>query len=253
MKDITLQELLEAGCHFGHKTNRWHPKARAFIYKAVGDTHIIDLVKTKEGLEKAIQFVRDLGKNGKNILFVGTKRQARGIIREAAEKSTAFYLASRWIGGFITNWNEVKKNIEKLKGLREKMKDEDEMSKYTKKEKLIMMQEIGKLASVYQGVIELGSIPDALFIVDIKKEAGAVKEAVAANIPIVAVVDTNCDPTDIDYVIPANDDAVGSVKLITSAIAAAFKEGESRNLKPEEKKGDLKKPEKVKETKEIKK
>lgn len=232
MQEISLKELLEAGCHFGHKVNRWNPKAASFIYKAVGDTHIIDLVKTKEGLDAAAKFVYEMGKQGKIVLFIGTKRQAKSIVREEAEKAGAPYLSDRWIGGFVTNWEEVKKNIEKLINLRKLLEDKIEMEKYTKKERLLMQREIGNLASVYQGVINLQRVPDAFFIVDIKNEIGAVREAKAKNLPIVAIVDTNCDPNLIDYVIPANDDAVGSVKLIVNHIASAYKEGKDHASNP---------------------
>lgn len=231
MQDVSLKTLLEAGCHFGHKTNRWHPKAAEYIYKAVGDTHIIDLVKTKEGLEKAAAFVLETVGAGDEVLFVGTKRQARGIVKDEASRVSAPYFSSRWIGGFLTNWHEVQKNVEKLKKLRKQVADKEEMKKYTKFERLMMEQEIHNLVGVYGGVEHLEHEPKALFIIDTRKEATAVAEGMRIKIPIVGVVDTNTDPTNVDYPIPANDDALGSVKLIVSYMADAYKEGKEKLAK----------------------
>lgn len=241
MREITLKELLEAGCHFGHKTNRWNPKAASFIYKAIGDTHIIDLAKTKTDLEKAAEFVKKTALQGKKVLFLGTKRQAKTIIKEEAEKAGAPYLCERWIGGFITNWDQVSKNIEKLKNIRKRLADKEEMAKYTKKEKVLMQREEKTLATVYGGVIDLTKTPDALFIVDLRKEALAAKEAKVKGIPVVAIVDTNSDPDLADYAVPANDDAVGSVKIITSFMAEAYKEGKTENSKEQERKEKISK------------
>lgn len=231
MQEISLKALLEAGCHFGHKTNRWHPKAASFIYKAVGDTHIIDLVKTKQSLQKAADFVAETVKNGGEVLFVGTKRQARAIIKEEVGKVGAPYFGSRWIGGFLTNWSEVQKNLAKLKNLKKQLLDTEEMKKYTKRERLLMQQEVNRLTDVYGGVEHLEHRPKALFLVDIRKEKTALAEGLRMGIPIVGIVDTNADPTTIDYPICANDDAVGSIKLVVSYIASAYQEGKAEEEK----------------------
>lgn len=228
MNDITLQQLLEAGCHFGHKSERWHPKASAFIYAAKEGMHIIDLAKTKAGLERAAAFVKELVSGGGELLFVGTKRQAMGVVREAAQRAGAPYLVERWIGGFLTNWEEVKKNINKINKL-DAEKAAGKWNSLPKHEQGKLARYIERLKVFYGGVLTLKEKPNALFLVDIKRESAAVREAKRVGIPIVAMVDTNADPTNIDYPIPANDDAVGSIKLIADAIATAYKEGtESR-------------------------
>lgn len=235
MKDVSLQDLLEAGVHFGHKTTRWHPKAGQFIYKAVGDTHIIDLVKTKEALDKAADFIEKSAAEGKEILFIGTKRQARGILREAAEKAGAPFVDERWIGGLLTNWEEIKKNIDKLLQKRALLKDEEKLQEYTKRERLEIEREEKKLATIYEGVSKLKKTPDVLFVVDVKNEATAVREALRRHLPIVGIVDTNADPSPLDYPIPANDDAVGSVKLILEHLLAKYAQGKSKVKKTVEK------------------
>lgn len=227
MKQITLKELLEAGCHFGHKTNKWNPKAARFIYKPVGDTHIIDLTQTKTLLEKAGQFIIDTIVGDGEVMFVGTKRQASSLVKDAAEKAGAPYINVRWIGGLITNWQEVKKNIEKLQNLKKQLVDPRVMREFTKKEGLLMEREMKKLQSVYGGVTQIISLPAVLCIVDIKKEFTAVREAKQYNIPIVGIVDTNADP-DIEYPIPANDDAVGSIQLLINYLTQAYTEGKEK-------------------------
>ncbi len=230
MQDITLQQLLEAGCHFGHKSERWHPKAGAFIYTAKDGIHIIDLAKTKAGLDSAVIFVKELVRGGGELLFVATKRQAMGVVKEAVEKTGAPYLVERWIGGFLTNWEEVKKNIDKIINL-ENDHATGKWKKMPKHEQGKLLRYIERLKVFYGGVLLLKEKPHALFVVDVKREHAAVREAIRVGIPVVAIVDTNSDPAGIDYVIPANDDAVGSVKLITDTIAAAYIEGKEARAK----------------------
>lgn len=230
MRDIALQELLEAGCHFGHKSERWHPKASSFIYIEKDGIHIIDLAKTKLGLEEAAQFVRDLVAGGSEILFVGTKRQAKSIVKEEATRVGASSITERWIGGFLTNWDGIHKNIQKIIRL-----DEEEATgkwkKFPKHEQMKLSRYVRRLKMFYGGVLGLNVPPQALFIIDVKKEIAAVREGIRTGIPIVAIVDTNSDPTGITHVIPANDDAVGSVTCITKIIADAYAEGKAAAMK----------------------
>lgn len=260
MKDVSLKELLEAGCHFGHKADRWHPKAAEFIYQVRDGLHIIDLAKTRDGLKKAAEFVFNMGKEGKIILFVGTKRQAKGVVSESARNVRTPYMTNRWIGGFFTNWDTVKKNIDKINRMRKERTD-GEWQKFPKHEIVKLEKDLRKLELVYGGVSDLLAVPDAIFIIDIKKEIIALTESIQRKVITVAIVDTNTDPNDIDYPIPANDDAVGSISFITKFIADAYaqgrlvyekKEDEARkasekSLEVIEKKEEGEKPEEVKE------
>ncbi len=230
MEEITLQSLLEAGCHFGHKSERWHPKAADFIYTAKDGIHIIDLAKTKAGLDAAVTFVKELVAGGGEVLFVATKRQAMGVVKEAVQKAGAPYLVERWIGGFLTNWEEVKKNIDKIINL-ENDRAAGRWKKMPKHEQGKLARYIERLKIFYGGVLTLKEKPNALFIVDVRREYAAVREAARVGIPVVAIVDTNSDPAGIDYVIPANDDAVGSIQLIAGAIAGAYREGKDAREK----------------------
>ncbi|MFZ2024830.1 MAG: 30S ribosomal protein S2 [Microgenomates group bacterium] len=230
MKEVTLQELLEAGCHFGHKSERWHPKASKFIYVEKDGIHIIDLAKTKAGLEEAAGFVRDLVAGGSEILFVGTKRQAKGIVKTEGVRAEAPYITERWIGGFLTNWDGIHKNIQKIIRMQEE-EATGKWKKFPKHEQMKMGRYLRRLNVFYGGVLKLDVPPQALFIIDVKKEIAAVREAVRIGVPVVAIVDTNSDPTGIEHVIPANDDAVGSVTLITQTIANAYIEGKAEALK----------------------
>jgi len=225
MKPVDLKILLEAGSHFGHKTNKWNPKASAFIYKAVGDTHIIDLAKTKEGLENAANAVLEIAKTGGIVVFVGTKRQAAPIVREIATAAGAPYFSTRWIGGFITNWDEVRKNMEKLEKLRKDLKDQNALTEYTKYERTMMEKEMAKLETIYGGVTSVTRRPQALFIIDVRKEIASIKEADQYKLTTIGIVDTNADPSAVTFPIPANDDAVGSLTYIIQYIADAYKEG----------------------------
>lgn len=234
MREISLKELLEAGCHFGHQVPRWNPRASPFIYTARDNVHIIDLAKTKEGLEQAAEFVKTLAAEGKTIIFVGTKRQARGIVEEEAKRAGAFYLVVRWLGGLLTNWEQIKKNLERLVKMRAEKKAGG-WQEFTKKEQQLKEKELAKLEKLYGGIADLAELPQALFLVDIRKEEAAVKEAIKTGVTTVAIVDTNANPDLIDYPIPANDDAVGSIRLIVSYIAQAFEEGRKLFEKKEEK------------------
>ncbi len=233
MREITLEELLAAGCHFGHQVTRQNPKARDFVFEARDGIHIIDLVKTKEGLEEAASFVKDLAsKADTSMVIVGTKRQAQPVVIEQVKKAEEvgagdglFSVTNRWIGGILTNFSEVSKNFVKLKEIEEKLQNEEERSKYTKKEIGDWGKEKIKLESFYGGIAKMKKTPDALFIIDSHLEDLAVREAKVMNVKTVAVVDTNSDPEPIDYPIPANDDALGSVELIVSYIMDAWIEG----------------------------
>ena len=222
MQDITLQALLEAGCHFGHKAERWHPKASKFIYIEKDGIHIIDLAKTKTGLEAAAEYVRDIVAKGGDILFVGTKRQARGIVKQEAAAVSVPYFSERWIGGFLTNWDQIRKNIEKINRM-----TTDQASgawkKFPKHEQSKMARYLERIKIYYGGVLAIAEVPQALFVVDVRKEIAAVREAQRRGVPVIGIVDTNSDPTNIDFVIPANDDAVGSVSFIVHYMAEAFK------------------------------
>ncbi len=234
MEEITLQALLEAGCHFGHKAERWHPKAHQFIYTEKDGIHIIDLAKTKLGLEEAAAFIRDLVAGGGEVLFVGTKRQAKGVVKEEAAGVGAPYFAERWIGGFLTNWDSIKKNIDKILRM-EKEREEGGWKKFPKHEQSKMARYLARLKVFYGGVLHLTAVPSAVFVIDVRKEDAAVREAKRRELPIIAIVDTNADPTGINYVIPANDDAVGSIQYITHVIAQAYKEGKALQTKESDK------------------
>lgn len=234
MKDITLQQLLEAGCHFGHKKEKWHPKAAAFIYAAREGVHIIDLAKTKEWLLKAGAYAEKLGAEGKILMFVATKRQAKQILAKAAKGAGAPYLASRWVGGFLTNWEQVKRNIDKLNQMK-KDKAEGGWNKFVKHEVVKLDKEMKQIEMVYGGVADLKVPPDALFIVDIKKEDIAIKEAARRETPVIGMVDTNSDPSLIAYPIPANDDAIGSIEIVVNFIANCYLEGKEKREKEQEK------------------
>lgn len=230
MKDINLQDLLEAGCHFGHKSERWHPKASSFIYTKKDGIHIIDLAKTKIGLDEAVKFVKELVVGGSELLFVATKRQAKGVVKEEAVRVGAPYMTERWIGGFLTNWDGIHKNIQKIIRLSEE-EAAGAWKKFPKHEQMKLSRYLSRLKVFYGGVLQLNVPPQALFIVDVKKEISAVREGLRCGIPIIAIVDTNSNPTGITHVIPANDDAVGSVTIITKAIVAAYEEGKAAKAK----------------------
>lgn len=222
--DVTMKDLLEAGVHFGHQTKRWNPKMKPFIFTERNAIFIIDLQKTIEMLEDAYRYVRDLAAEGGTVLFVGTKKQARDSIKEHAERCGMPYVNYRWLGGMLTNWQTISRRIERLKEL-EDMKEKGHFEFYPKKERMHMEKELEKLQRNLGGIKDMESLPDAIFVIDTKKEEIAVKEARKLEIPIVAVVDTNCDPDEVDVVIPGNDDAIRSAALFARVIADAVVEG----------------------------
>ena len=225
---VTLKGLLESGAHFGHQSSRWNPKMKPYLYTVRDGVHVFDLVKTKEGLEAAAEFARETAKKGGQIVFVGTKRQAEAIIREEAQKAGMPYVTERWLGGTITNWEQIQKRIKLLLEMKEK-REKGEYKKYTKKEQVLIDREITKLEKFFGGLVDLKELPAALLIVDTKKEDTAVREANRKNIPVIGIVDSNADPEPIRWPIPANDDAVGSIKLIVGIIAAAVVEGKKKS------------------------
>ena len=224
MAVVSMKQLLEAGVHFGHQTRRWNPKMAPYIFTERNGIYIIDLQKTVKKLEEAYNFVRDLSAEGKSVLFVGTKKQAQESIREEATRAGAFYVNARWLGGMLTNFTTIRTRIQRLAQLR-KMEEDGTFDLLPKKEVSKLQLEIEKLEKFLGGVKNMNKLPQALFIVDPRKERIAVSEARKLNIPIVAIVDTNCDPDEIDYVIPGNDDAIRAVKLIAGAMADAVLEG----------------------------
>ena len=224
MSVVSMKQLLEAGVHFGHQTRRWNPKMAKYIFTERNGIYIIDLRKTVQKLEEAYNFVRDLSVEGKSVLFVGTKKQAQDSVKEEAERAGAYYVNARWLGGMLTNFTTIRTRIERLKQLRA-MEEDGTFELLPKKEVVKLNLEIEKLEKFLGGIKDMKEIPGALFIIDPRKERIAVAEAKKLGIPIVAIVDTNCDPDEVDYVIPGNDDAIRAVKLISSAIANAIIEG----------------------------
>ena len=220
----TLLEMLKAGVHFGHQKSRWHPKMEKFIFGARNGVHIIDLEKTQEQLEKALNYVKNLAAKGQVILFVGTKRQARSIIKEAAEKCEMPYLVERWIGGLLTNFEEVKRRLKKYHNLKEQFAG-GEIEKYTKKEQVTMKKQLEKMDKYLMGLTKLEKMPDAVYIADMRTEKTALAETERTEMPTVAVCDTNVNPEKVNYAIPANDDAVNSIKMIADLISEAVNEG----------------------------
>jgi small subunit ribosomal protein S2 len=240
MREITLEELLEAGCHFGHQVTRQNPKARDYVFESRDNIHIIDLAKTKEELEAAGAFIKSIAAKGGNIIVVGTKRQAKGIVEAQVKRANEagadglYLVTNRWIGGILTNFSEVAKNYKKLEKLTKDLQDESAQEGFTKKEVGGWAKEKAKLESFYGGIAEMKALPDALFIIDTHMEDLAVREAMKMHVPTVGMVDTNADPTLIDYPIPANDDAVGSIELIATYIIDAWIEGKKEGVKAKE-------------------
>ncbi len=224
MAYLTMKQLLESGVHFGHQTRRWNPKMKPFIFGARNGIYIIDLQHTVRLFKVAYNFILDLTAKGGKVLFVGTKKQAHKSIEEEARRAGMFYVNNRWIGGFLTNFETVKKSIARLNKL-DKIEEGDEFAGATKKERLMLEREKMRLEKYLGGVRDMKSLPDALFVVDSKKEAIAIREARKLGIPVVAIVDSNCDPDEVDMVIPGNDDAIRAIKLFSSAIADACLEG----------------------------
>lgn len=220
----TMQELLEAGVHFGHQVRRWNPKMQTYIFSAREGIHIIDLAKTVEELEKACQFVKSVAEAGGVVLFLASKKQARAIVEEEAKRVGAKYITERWIGGLLTNWEQTDKNLKKLADLKQK-KEAGEFKERTKRENLMIDREIAKLERLYGGVWDMAKIPEALFVVDVKKEENACREAIVKGVPIVAVCDTNANTSLVDFAIPGNDDATRAIAILVKAVADAYEEG----------------------------
>jgi len=236
MTEISMKQLLEAGVHFGHQTSRWNPKMKPYIFGARNGIHIIDLQQTVKMFRGAYDFVRDLAAAGGSLLFVGTKKQAQDIVREEAERCAMFHVNNRWLGGMLTNFQTIRASIERLKKLEEQMSDPAMVNALTKKEMSDIGREHTKLMATLGGIKNMRRLPDALFVIDTKKEEIAVAEANRLNIPVVAVVDTNCDPDLISYRVPGNDDAIRAIKLFTAAVADAVIEG--KQLQEERQKGE---------------
>jgi small subunit ribosomal protein S2 len=223
----TMKQMLEAGVHFGHQTSKWNPKMKPYIFGARNGIHIIDLQKTVVLFKEAYDFIVNSVAQGGKVLFVGTKRQAQEAISEEAQQAGHFYITNRWLGGLLTNFGTIKKSIERMKTL-EKMRDSGEFANFKKKEALGFEREIAKLTFVFEGIRDMDRLPTALFIVDPRKEKIAVSEAKKLGIPTIGLLDTNCDPDDINYVIPGNDDAIRAIKLFSSQMAQAIATGEQR-------------------------
>jgi small subunit ribosomal protein S2 len=224
MAIVSMKSLLETGVHFGHRTRKWNPRMKSYIFTERNGIHIIDLQQTLEALSTVFALVRDTIATGKRILFVGTKRQAQETIELEAKRCMMPYVNARWLGGTLTNWRTIRSRIDELETL-ERRRDSGEFERLTKKEALSLTRRIDKLEGRLGGIREMVSVPDLLFVVDVRREETAIHEANLLNIPVIALVDTNCDPTNVDYVIPSNDDAIRAIKLMTSKIADAVLEG----------------------------
>ena len=225
MSVISMKQLLEAGVHFGHQTRRWNPKMAEYIYTERNGIYIINLQKTVKKIVEAYDFIKEIAENGQDILFVGTKKQAQESIKEEAERVGMYFVNARWLGGMLTNFKTIRRRIDRLNQLRQ-MEEDGTFERLPKKEVIKLKLEIEKLEKFLGGIKDMKKLPGALFIVDPRKERIAVSEARKLGIPIVAIVDTNCDPDEIDYVIPGNDDAIRAVKLIASTVANAYIEGQ---------------------------
>ncbi len=220
MTDVTLQQLLEAGCHFGHQTKRWNPLMKKYIYGDRDGVHIFDLAQTKAGLDAALEFLQQAKKDSQVILFVGTKRQAQEMVKKAATAAGMPYLVSRWPGGILTNFNQLQKSVRRMQELKDK-REKGELKKYTKREQLLIDRDIAQLEKTFGGVVNMAKVPDILFVVDTHREDVAVREALRMHVPVVGVVDTNGNPNLVDYVIPSNDDAIKAIELIMSQVELA--------------------------------
>jgi small subunit ribosomal protein S2 len=224
---VTMRELLEAGVHFGHQTRRWNPKMRRFIFTERGGIYIIDLQQTLDLVEQAASFARNVAERGGSILFVGTKKQCQDSVEEEATRVGMPYVNHRWLGGLLTNWRTISERIERLHELR-RLRDEGQLELLPPKERITMMSELEKLETNLGGVVDMKRLPNAIFVVDLRKEQLAIREARRLGLPVIGLVDTNCDPDDADYVIPGNDDAIRSCSLIVRAIANAVEAGKSK-------------------------
>jgi small subunit ribosomal protein S2 len=221
---LTIRQLLESGAHFGHQTNRWNPKMKRYIFGSRNGIYIIDLQQTLSKFREAYEFIRRTTARGERVLFVGTKRQAQDIVSSEATRAEQFYVNQRWLGGMLTNFVTIRRNLERLKEY-EQMQESGALDSLPKKEALILQKKMDKLETLLGGIKQMETVPGALFIIDCKKEKIAISEAKKLGIPTVAIVDTNCDPDDIDYVIPGNDDAIRTIRLVTAQLADAALEG----------------------------
>lgn len=226
MTIISMKALLESGVHFGHRTHKWHPAMKPYIFTERNGIHIIDLQKTVKALQQAYNVVRDTVAEGGAVLFVGTKRQAQETVQDEAVRAGMPYVTARWLGGMLTNWRTIRARINELERL-ERMRDKGDFARLTKKEALILSREIERLEMLLGGIRQMTRPPELLFVVDVRREATAIHEANLLNIPVIALVDTNCDPRNVDYVIPSNDDAIRAIKLLVAKIADAALEGKA--------------------------
>jgi small subunit ribosomal protein S2 len=233
MSIVPMKALLESGVHFGHRTHKWHPSMKPYIFTERNGIHIIDLQKTVKALEQAYGLVRDIVAGGGSVLFVGTKRQAQETIQEEAIRAGMPYVTTRWLGGMLTNWRTIRARINELERL-EHMRDRGDFARLTKKEALILSRVIERLEVLLGGIRSMARVPDAIFVVDVRREETAIHEANLLNIPVVALVDTNCDPRNVDYVIPSNDDAIRAIKLLVGKMADAALEGKALRKDVEE-------------------
>lgn len=245
---VSMKQLLECGVHFGHQTRRWNPKMKPFIFTERNGIYIIDLQKTVKGLERAYDFVREVAKSGGSVLFVGTKRQAQDPIRDEALKAGQFYINQRWLGGLLTNFATIRRRVMRMTEL-EQMEEDGSINKYPKKEIIQLRKEREKLEKYLSGIKEMKDVPDALFVIDPRREAIAVLEARKLGIPVIAIVDTNCDPDVVDYPIPGNDDAIRAIELVVGLMANAFIEGrqgqDSRVVEKDEETAEQESPEEM--------
>ncbi|MDP3443720.1 MAG: 30S ribosomal protein S2, partial [Ignavibacteria bacterium] len=228
MPRVELTELIESGAHFGHLTRRWNPKMKPYIFMEKNGIHIIDLKKTQQAIDNAAQAINEIASQGKRVLFVGTKKQAKGAIAIQARRSESNWVSERWLGGMLTNFSTIRKSIKRLQNI-EKMESDGTFEKITKKERLVLTREKDKLRKVLDGIETMTKMPGAIFVVDIKKESIVINEARRLNIPLFAIVDTNCDPDPIDYIIPCNDDASRAVDTICRVMADSIIEGNARS------------------------
>lgn len=232
--EVDIKKLLEAGAHFGHKTSRWHPKMAPFIYDKRNGTHIIDLVQTVDRLNVALDFLAATAANGRQVLFVGTKKQAQDIVKALAEGTSMPYVTERWLGGMLTNWNTIGGRVKRLKELETRMASGELASKYNKLEVQRFQEEIDSMNKIYGGIKDMNSRPGAVVVFDIVSDANAVREARKVGLPIVALVDTNADPTQVTYPIPSNDDAIKTLQLVADYMRTAVETGKAKTKKTED-------------------
>jgi small subunit ribosomal protein S2 len=228
--EFDLRHLLEAGCHFGHRKAKWHPLMTEWIYMEKDGVHIFDLAKTASQLQQAYNFAYDLGRKGKTLIVVGTKKQASSIVEELAQATGAMYITTRWLGGLLSNWEQVRKSIRRMRELEEGLKT-GKFEGYTKYERIKMEKELSRLQRFFGGIKDLKNVPDAVFVVDPKREKNAVLEAKGLGIPVMAMIDSNTDPREIDLPIPANDDAIKSIHLVVEQVLAGYQAGKNEGKK----------------------